>query len=486
MQELRQATQITIQFGPFVDKTNGVDLKTDATTITDIDHAETGLFVSKLGATAAVRHQGIAAASVADAYGMMKVTLDATDTGTIGQLDVTFAKAATYLPVSKSFMVLDEAVYDAKYGTTAPSTLTQTQVTGGAYDVTNAAVKNAFATAIWQDATAGDFTAASSIGKSLYTSGVVPGGTNGLFIAGTNAQTTITTSLITGAITLTTPIVSDMTKILGSGLTEGAVGRLAAALTKLLDVAAPVATAANVNQTGDSFSLFTGITSLAAWLRGLFRKDAINAAALAEINAIHDGGAAGTFSATTDSAEAIADADTAAALTQQNVRDAMKLAPSSGTPAAGSLDKQIDDIQTKTDTIGSVAFTVTSPVASDGTITIYRGCDWPSDGAALSITGYTGLSMTGGTAVLRLVDQASYDDPGDSEADLEVAATAVSQSGTALTITVALTAAQTAALGLAYPPADRLNYVYEIIGTTSAGKKIPIALGAASVVQEIR
>jgi hypothetical protein len=53
------------------------------------------------------------------------------------------------------------------------------------------------ATGVWQDATGSDFTAASSIGKSLYTSGVVPGGTNGLFIAGTNAATTITTSLTT-------------------------------------------------------------------------------------------------------------------------------------------------------------------------------------------------------------------------------------------------------------------------------------------------
>ncbi len=56
---------------------------------------------------------------------------------------------------------------------------------------------SAIATAVWQDATAGDFTASSSIGKSLYTGGVVPGGTDGLFIAGTNAATTITTSLTT-------------------------------------------------------------------------------------------------------------------------------------------------------------------------------------------------------------------------------------------------------------------------------------------------
>jgi len=36
-------------------------------------------------------------------------------------------------------------------------------------------------------------------------------------------------------------------------------------------------------------------------------------------------------------------------LTAQQTRDAMKLAPTDGAPDAGSVDKQIDDIQTKTD-----------------------------------------------------------------------------------------------------------------------------------------
>jgi hypothetical protein len=49
----------------------------------------------------------------------------------------------------------------------------------------------AIATAVWQDATPGDFTAGSSIGKSLYTSGIVPGVSGGLFIAGSNAATAV-------------------------------------------------------------------------------------------------------------------------------------------------------------------------------------------------------------------------------------------------------------------------------------------------------
>ena len=42
------------------------------------------------------------------------------------------------------------------------------------------------ATGVWQDTTAGDFTTAGSIGKSLFTSGNVPGTLGGLFIDGTN------------------------------------------------------------------------------------------------------------------------------------------------------------------------------------------------------------------------------------------------------------------------------------------------------------
>lgn len=59
------------------------------------------------------------------------------------------------------------------------------------------------ATAVWQDTTAGDFTTAGSIGKSLFTSGAVPGAAGGIMIAGSNAATTFATLTVTGALTLT-------------------------------------------------------------------------------------------------------------------------------------------------------------------------------------------------------------------------------------------------------------------------------------------
>lgn len=50
------------------------------------------------------------------------------------------------------------------------------------------------ATAVWQDITSGDFTVSGSIGKSLFTSGNVPGASGGLFLSGTNSSLTVTGS----------------------------------------------------------------------------------------------------------------------------------------------------------------------------------------------------------------------------------------------------------------------------------------------------
>jgi hypothetical protein len=80
--------------------------------------------------------------------------------------------------------------------------------------VTNQLTAAAIATGVWQDATAGDFTVASSIGKSLYIANVVPGAAGGHFIAGTNAATTVTTAL-------TTTFTGNVTGSVGSVSTGG-------------------------------------------------------------------------------------------------------------------------------------------------------------------------------------------------------------------------------------------------------------------------
>ncbi len=97
------------------------------------------------------------------------------------------------------------------------------------------------ATAVWQDATAGDFTTASSIGKSLYTSGVVPGAAGGLFIAGTNAATAVS---ITGNIT---------------GNVSGSIGSVTAAV--LVDGTSPLTE--SYGTAGSGFTLAQGLYEIA-------------------------------------------------------------------------------------------------------------------------------------------------------------------------------------------------------------------------------
>lgn len=114
-----------------------------------------------------------------------------------------------------------------------------TTVNGLAANVITAAATAAdfgaeVAASVWQDTIAGDFTVASSVGKSVYT-GVAPGANTGLFIAGTNAATTITTALtttftgnLTGSVGSVTGAVGSVTGNVGGNVT-GTVGGLAAA-----------------------------------------------------------------------------------------------------------------------------------------------------------------------------------------------------------------------------------------------------------------
>jgi hypothetical protein len=71
--------------------------------------------------------------------------------------------------------------------------------------VTNQLTTAQIATGVWQDAPAGDFTVASSIGKALYISNIAPGAAGGHFISGSNSGTTTVGALtVTGAFTVGT------------------------------------------------------------------------------------------------------------------------------------------------------------------------------------------------------------------------------------------------------------------------------------------
>jgi len=128
--------------------------------------------------------------------------------------------------------------------------------------------------------------------------------------------------------------------------------------------------------------------------------------------------------------------------------------------------------------------TVTSPVASDGTITITQGDDYAVvDGTEITITkaNYTGPLVTDDTVAFRVMTLENYDAGGEIAALTVVPAVAV---GTDAVFTIQLTAAQTAALGPA-PPANKLNYVYQLVGTSANGKVATEAIGALTVTAQV-
>jgi hypothetical protein len=110
MKILKQSTAVTVLLGPFVDETDG---KT----------AETGLTISssdvllwKQGGTS-LNAKNDATAATHRSIGYYTVPLDATDTGTPGQLTIAVHESGA-LPVRHDFMVVPDHVYDGLASTT--------------------------------------------------------------------------------------------------------------------------------------------------------------------------------------------------------------------------------------------------------------------------------------------------------------------------------------------------------------------------------
>jgi Uncharacterized protein conserved in bacteria len=157
---LKQNTSKVISFGPFVSPSDGVTLV--ITLVSAIDHASTGIMLSKSGGAKAVRHATVTA-STYDAYGDYLVTLDTTDTNTLGSLRVSFAAAASCCPVWRDFMVVPANVYDALVGGTD---LLDTQTAGMDASVITAA-------AIATDAIDADAMAANAIDAAVLATGAI-------------------------------------------------------------------------------------------------------------------------------------------------------------------------------------------------------------------------------------------------------------------------------------------------------------------------
>ena len=255
---LRQSTSKAVSFGPFLDKTDGVTLEVGL--VSAIDHATTGILLSKNGGALTIRSQAVTA-STYDAYGNYIVTLSATDTNAVGTLRMQFSEAATCLPVWQDFIVVEEAIFDALFAASAPGYL-QPATAGRTIVVDSNGLADA------------NMVKAGPTGSgAVIPAGAIPnavaGAAGGLFIAGTNAATAVTTALtanITGNITgnlsgsvgSVTGAVGSVTGAVGSvtGLTASNVGDIKTQTDKLTftvanQVDANVQSVNDVTITGD-------------------------------------------------------------------------------------------------------------------------------------------------------------------------------------------------------------------------------------------
>lgn len=114
---LKQSTAVVVSFGPAVLFSDGVTYVTNlvGTGANQTENTSTGIRISKNGGALAARH-ATATASSYDAFGMYLVTLDTTDTGTLGVLRVTYGNAAAFCPLWQDFMVVPANIYDSIVG----------------------------------------------------------------------------------------------------------------------------------------------------------------------------------------------------------------------------------------------------------------------------------------------------------------------------------------------------------------------------------
>ena len=206
---LRQSTASqSVAIGPFVDET---DFKTAETALT-INNTDIKLVVN--GGASANKNSGGGTHRVNGVYG---ITLDATDTATVGEMEISVVVSGA-LPVFHKYRVLEEAVYDALFAASAPGY------------VANASVNVA--------QISGDATAADNA-ESFF---------DGTGYAGTN-NVMPTTTTVTNGVTVTTN--NDKT---GYALSAGGVQAVWDALSAALSTAGSIGKRIVDYLTGDSYT----------------------------------------------------------------------------------------------------------------------------------------------------------------------------------------------------------------------------------------
>jgi len=166
------------------------------------------------------------------------------------------------------------------------------------------------------------------------------------------------------------------------------------------------------------------------------------------------------------------------------------LNPVPGTYLAGTAGNALGSvvgIKAKTDLITAGGVTVRSPVLPGGDVVIAAGDDYlHADGGALTwtVAAWAGQSMTDANARLRVISDANWQ-AGATAPELDANAW-ITINGTTLTLRANLTAAQTAALATSPPSRLEWNYHYQIVAITAGGSAVTVVDGRMLVRKKLR
>jgi len=130
---LKISTAATVKIGPFVDSTDGVTAKTELT----IQKADVRLSLDGGNMAAAHSDQGAADAGAAhDELGYYDISLDTTDTATVGNLRMMISKSGA-LPVWADFTIVPAVVFDSLVAGTDNLQVDTMQLAGVAQSLTD-------------------------------------------------------------------------------------------------------------------------------------------------------------------------------------------------------------------------------------------------------------------------------------------------------------------------------------------------------------
>ena len=371
MRFLRSNTAVIVTVGPFYDKTDGVTIETALTITnekitltadTDAGSAPTNILDNVTGATSGTSND-LNYITGNDA-GMMQLELAAADTNRVGRMFLSITDAANHVPVFHEFFVLPQAIYDWLTGVIVPLPANMTQILG---------------TAVSTPATAGILD--TNVKNINNVAAATPGAAGGVFIAGTNAATTITTGLTTTFTGNLTGSVGSVTGAVGS--VTGAVGSVTGAVGSVTGL-----TAATVHADLDDIQARLPAALTAG---GNIKADALawNGLTTVALPATPTNITAGTITTVTN----LTNAPTAGDLTA-TMKTSVTTAATAATPTAAAV----------TGAVGSVTGNVGGNVV--GSVGSVTGAVGSVTGAVGSVTGAVGSVAAGGITAASIATDA--------------------------------------------------------------------------------